>query len=82
MSVVHSVSDLNNIKNNFFPKLYVNLLDRVRVVDNPSEIIYVAAALDERLADRASQARLDALNPSPLLPTPAGGAATGNDDDD
>ena len=79
MSVVHSVSDLNNIKQNFFPKLYVNLLDRVRVVDNPSEIIYVAAALEERLADRASQARLDALNPSPLLPTPE---SAGNDDDD
>ena len=70
MSVVHSEKDFDNLKNNF-PKLFSNLIDRVRVVDNPSEIIYTASLLTEALSDRANQARLDALNPSPLLPTPS-----------
>ena len=70
MAVVHSMQDKLRMSR-IFPKLYVNLLERVRFVDNPSEIIYVADARDEALADRATQARLDSLTPSPLLPTPS-----------
>ena len=73
MAVVHSAADKTNLRL-AFPKLYVDLFDRVRVVDNPSEIIYTAADPMEAITDRATQARIDALNPSPLLPTPPSSA--------
>ena len=70
LTVVHSQSDLDNLKR-FFPKLYVDLCEtRIRMVDNPSELLYVAPDEIEACIDRAVQARLDSLNPNPLLPTP------------
>jgi hypothetical protein len=70
MAVVHSRTDLTNLETHF-PKLYCDLcLSRIRVVDNPSELLYVAPDELDSAIDRAVQARLDALNPNPLLPTP------------
>lgn len=69
LTVVHAAADLENLKSNF-PKLYVDMCERIRVVDNPSELLYVADGVIDQIIDRASQARLDALNPNPLLPTP------------
>ena len=70
MSVVHSAADLTNLKNHF-PKLFVDLcVSRIRLVDNPSELLYVAQDETDASIDRAVQARVDALNPNPLLPTP------------
>jgi hypothetical protein len=70
MSVVHSATDFNNLKI-FYPKLFVDLcVSRIRLVDNPSELLYIAPDETEAGIDRAVQARVDALNPNPLLPTP------------
>lgn len=70
IAVVHSLTDTANLISNF-PKVYVDLFNRVRTVDNPSEIIYRATDPAEEVTDRATQARVDALtNPAPLLPTP------------
>ena len=70
LTVTHSQQDIENMKE-VFPKIYTDLFNRVRVVDNPSEIIYTAADPFERVTDRATQAKIDAVsNPAPLLPTP------------
>jgi hypothetical protein len=70
MSVVHSATDFNNVKK-YYPKLFVDLcVSRIRLVDNPSELLYIAPDETEAGIDRAVQARVDALNPNPLLPTP------------
>jgi len=76
LAVVHSIQDKNNLMKNF-PKVFCDLLDRVRIVDNPSEIIYIAANPFEEVTDRATQAKIDAINnPAPLLPTPDVSAAS------
>jgi hypothetical protein len=69
MTVTHSENDKENLRL-AIPRVFTDLLDRVRAVDNPSEIIYIAADSHEALADRANQARIDSMNPNPLLPTP------------
>ena len=70
LTVVHGMSDLANMRKHF-PRLYMDLCDsRIRVVDNPSELLYVASDETDAAIDRAVQARVDALNPNPLLPTP------------
>jgi hypothetical protein len=70
LGVTHSQKDKDNMSNNF-PKIFFDLIERVRIVDNPSEIIYVATDPYEQVTDRATQAKIDALsNPAPLLPTP------------
>ena len=74
MTVVHSDEDKCYLRASF-PKIYTDMFDRVRVVDNPSEIIYVAADTQEAATDRATQARLDSMNPTPLLPTPTDSTA-------
>ena len=71
LCVAHSNDDKMNLARNF-PTLYCDLFDRVRVVDNPSEILYIASDPVEEIIDRATQARIDAIsNPAPLLPSPA-----------
>ncbi len=70
LTVVHSCADMDNLRKHF-AKLYVDLCEsRIRRVDNPSELLYVATDETDASIDRAVQARLDALNPNPLLPTP------------
>jgi hypothetical protein len=70
LTVVHSQTDLDNLKESF-PKLYVDLCEsRVRIVDNPSQLLFIAPDELDACIDRAVQARLDSLNPNPLLPTP------------
>jgi hypothetical protein len=70
LSVVHSNDDKTNLIRNF-PSLFCDLFDRVRLVDNPSEIVYIATDPVEEVIDRSTQARIDAVtSPAPLLPTP------------
>ena len=70
LCVVHSNDDKVNLTRNF-PTLFCDLFDRVRIVDNPSEILYIATDPVEEVIDRATQARIDAIsNPAPLLPSP------------
>jgi hypothetical protein len=55
-----------------FPKIYSDMFDRVRQVDNPSELLHVASDPFEAVTDRATQAKCDAMvNSAPLLPTPS-----------
>jgi len=71
LSVAHSHEDKSNLARNF-PTLFSDLFDRVRLVDNPSEIVYIATDPVEEVIDRATQARIDAVsNPAPLLPVPS-----------
>lgn len=70
LGVVYSLADKINLASNF-PKVYCDMFNRVRLVDNPSETIYTAIDPTEEITDRATQAKMDALtNPAPLLPTP------------
>ena len=69
LSLVHSLQDKINLAANF-PKVYSDMFNRVRLVDHPSDIIYKATDPLEEVTDRATQAKIDAMNPAPLLPTP------------
>ena len=70
LSVIHSLEDKINLTQNF-PPLFCDLFDRVRLVDNPSDIVYKASDPIEEVIDRSNQARIDAVsNPAPLLPSP------------
>lgn len=70
LSVIHSGDDKINLTRNF-PSLFCDLFERIRLVDNPSEIVYIATDPVEEVIDRSTQARIDAVtSPAPLLPTP------------
>jgi hypothetical protein len=69
LAVVHSPDDVEQLRFQM-PKLYSDLLDRIRIVSNRNEMIYVPTDPVERVIDRATQAKIDAMQPRPLLTTP------------